>query len=280
MKTKHSAFKIAFLGLFLATLTCVMAFQDSTIVRSQLTKIDTLPNNPDIHIDIDMKDLDKAMREIDLQLEKAGKQLKDVDWDKISKQISESMKNIDLAKIELDIKNSMKDINFDKIKLEIENSLKGVNLDKIKLDIKKSMKDVDWDKIKAEVKHEMEKARVEIDFNKDDIKKEMEHAKEEMNRAKEEMKKAKVEMNVAKEEMKDIKEMVSELEKDGLIDTKKSYSIEYRDKELYINGKKQPNEVKEKYLKYIKGEKFKLSKSADGALALPPGCGLWISAYI
>ena len=247
MKTKHSTLKLAVIGLGLATLTGIMAFQDSTITRSQNITVDTLPDNRNIHIDIDMKDLDKAMKELDVQLNKMGEQFKAIDWNKISKNISEELKKVDIAKIELEIKNSLKDINFDHVKIEIERSMKDLK---------------------------------EMDFNNEEIKKEMDKAKEEMKKAKEEMKKAKVEMNVAKEEMNNIKEMVSEMEKDKLIDTKRSYNIEYKDQELFINGKKQPSDVKEKYRKYIKGENFKLSRTGDGALALPPCSGLWISAYI
>jgi hypothetical protein len=44
-----------------------------------------------------------------------------------------------------------------------------------------------------------------------------------------------------------MKEFTSELEKDGLIDRKKDYEIEWRKGNLYINGVQQSQEVTNKY---------------------------------
>ena len=62
----------------------------------------------------------------------------------------------------------------------------------------------------------------------------------------------------AKTELKDTKEMISEMEKDGLVDSKKGFELEYKDKVLYIDGKKQTEKVTEKYRKYFKKEHFKI----------------------
>jgi hypothetical protein len=55
--------------------------------------------------------------------------------------------------------------------------------------------------------------------------------------------------------------MFSEMEKEGLIDQKDGFSIELKNKALFINGKKQPEATYEKYRKYIKGDSFKIKIS-------------------
>ncbi|MDQ6756439.1 MAG: hypothetical protein M3004_05845 [Bacteroidota bacterium] len=68
---------------------------------------------------------------------------------------------------------------------------------------------------------------------------------------------------MGKHKKKDVKEMTTEMEKDGLINKKEGYNIEYKNKELLINGKKQSNEVTEKYRKYFKGEDFQIKRSKE-----------------
>ena len=57
--------------------------------------------------------------------------------------------------------------------------------------------------------------------------------------------------------------MTTEMEKDELLNKKESNTIEYKNKELLINGKKQSPEVTEKYRKYFKGNNFKLKFSGE-----------------
>ena len=74
---------------------------------------------------------------------------------------------------------------------------------------------------------------------------------------------AKLEMLKAKTGMSELKEMTTEMEKDGLLNKKESNTIEYKNKELLINGKKQSPEVTEKYRKYFKGDNFKFKFSGE-----------------
>ena len=82
-----------------------------------------------------------------------------------------------------------------------------------------------------------------------------------MEKAKHEMDKAKEEMKTAKKELTDIKDMTNEMEKDGLINSKDGYSIEYKDKQLLINNKSN-HRSNDKYCKYFKGENFKIKSSS------------------
>ena len=78
------------------------------------------------------------------------------------------------------------------------------------------------------------------------------------------MEKAKIGIEKAKKELLQLKEFTDGLQKDGLIDKKKGYSIEWKNGgELYINGNKQPKEVSDKYRKYYKKDGYKINMNND-----------------
>jgi translation initiation factor 2 beta subunit (eIF-2beta)/eIF-5 len=79
-----------------------------------------------------------------------------------------------------------------------------------------------------------------------------------------EMQKAKVEIEKAKEEIKEYKSFVDGLEKDGLINKKDGYTIQHKNGELIVNGKKQSADVYNKYRSFLeKHKKFTIKKSDD-----------------
>ena len=234
-------------------------FRESSSIRQiRFTPVfnDTVPENS-IHIDIDMKDLDKAMKDLD-------KALKEIEWDKISKDIEASLKEIDMNKINKDIAISLQSIDWKKIQNEIDESVKNIDLAKIDIDIKNAINDA------------------KIDFNSEEFKKSMEAVKKiNMKEITEELKKVKIELEKNKDRIKidirgaqdeikkaragleEIKEMTGEMEKDKLLNIKEGYTIEYKNQELFINGKKQSEGVAGKYRKYFKGENFKLERKKE-----------------
>src|SRR6185436_17481512 len=82
-----------------------------------------------------------------------------------------------------------------------------------------------------------------------------------------EMDKAREEVNKAKEEMKGYQEMIYEMEKEGLLNTKEDYSIEYKAGDLFINDKKQPQSVTDKYTPYFKKKNIAIKKQ-DGKMKI------------
>ena len=245
-----------------------MAFQDSTIINNQHKKplVDTVPqiHNNDIDIELNLKDLDKTIKK---SLEMAEKSMKEIDWNKISKEVEQSMKQIDMAKIQMEIDKSMKAIDWEKslrqAQDEINRSMKEIDMTKMKFDMEKELNNA-MKGISEEMKKSMEEIK-KINF--DELKKEMENLKKEMELNKDhfklEMDKAKLEMLKAKKGLSEIKEMATEMEKDGLINKKESNTIEFKNKELFINGKKQSQQITEKYLKYFKGDNFKFKFSGE-----------------
>src|SRR5207244_943644 len=109
--------------------------------------------------------------------------------------------------------------------------------------------------------------RAELELNMEKMKKGIEDAMKNINADKRKMEiekekdNAKTENEKAKKEMQEYKDFVDGLEKDGLIN-KKEYTIEKKNGELFINGKKQPAEVYNKYRSFLDKQKdFKIEKS-------------------
>jgi hypothetical protein len=191
MKKQISKINLLGVALVCSVIAIVaMSFQDSAKVKSSsLAPVltDTPPKSTSIHIDIDLKDIDKAMDELDVEL-------KGINWDKISKDIEVSLNSIDMDKIKNEVNRSINSIDWGKIKNDINTSVKDINLDEIKINIrkatdqmkknlnseefKKSMKDlkkIDTEKIKTEIK----KAQKEVEMKKEEMRKEIEKAKKE-----------------------------------------------------------------------------------------------------
>ncbi|MEO6720156.1 MAG: hypothetical protein ABIN67_07305 [Ferruginibacter sp.] len=183
--------------------------------------------------------------------------------------MQEEISKLNLDKMHKDIIASLDNINFDKIQVDIDKAMKDVDFKKIENGVKTALKEVDWNKINADVKHSLQEAKKEIEkVNMNDIKKQMEDVKLELNKSKSEieklnfdeiMKNANSGIVKAKEELRLTKTMFNEMEKEGLINQKDGFSIEFKDKALFINGKKQSDATRDKYQKYIKGGSFKIN---------------------
>jgi DNA repair exonuclease SbcCD ATPase subunit len=256
-------------------------------------KEDTVPKSKSGRLPGD-KDLDKELRELEkarLEVEK----LKDFDFEKFKKEMDESMKELDVEKMKADIEKSIdKDVMIN-IERELKKAMAEIDLNKVEIDkeMKKAMEEVkglDLSDQMDRVKEEMEKAKFQLDkelkskdwekemkkikeIDMKEMEKEMENARKEIERSKadldleklnmkDEMDNARKEIDKAKEELKGYQEMIYSMEKAGLLSTKGDYTIQYKDGELFINGKKQSAEVTEKYKKYFK--KDTTIKKEDG----------------
>ena len=244
-----------------------MSFQDSPFIYNQFPPVDesyecqrnyndTVPDKETLKL----KDLEKVQAELDRSLLQVTEELKKMDLAKIQREVEASLRSIDMDKIRKDVDMALKNVDMDKILSEVNASLKNINTEFKQADVEKAL---------AEASKEIEKAKLEFkDFDKAALDKEMLNAKREIENARKEIDKidldkiineAKEEINNAKVELKLIKEMFTEMEKDGLINGKKGFTVEYRNKELFIDGKKQPANVTDKYRKYFKKDHFKMT---------------------
>jgi len=214
-------------------------------------------------LDIEMQKLDLHMKDINLQLSKQlDEAINKIDFEKMSTQIDEQMKKIDIDKIKMDINNSVE---------EAQDQLKKIDLEKMGNDIDEQMKKIDADKIKADIDKSIQQVHdqlKQIDMQK--LRNEMLEVQQNFNSSKfkmdiqDAMKGAKESMERTKQELKDMQEFTDQLEKDGLIDKKRGYNVEWKKEgDLYINGKKQPKEISDKYSRYYKKDGYKIEMSGD-----------------
>jgi hypothetical protein len=218
---------------------------------------DTVPGKEGIT----MKEFDKLQAELDKTLGKVGAELKGLDFEKLQIDAAElALKEIDIEKIIKGVEQSLKSIDLEKTMADVTSSLKDMKVDYKKEEVEKAL---------AEAAREIEKAKREIkEIDKDAIKKELEEAKKEIEKSKLEIEKidmdkimieARAGIDKAKEELKLTKEMFTEMEKDGLVDSKAGFTIEYKNRELYIDGKKQDAKTTDKYRRYFKEDHFKIT---------------------
>jgi chromosome segregation ATPase len=244
------------------------------------TVTDTVPDKNKVKdIDDALNQLEKSQKELErtLQQKDWNKEMKDAldkshfDAEKLKLQIDEAVKQIDAKKIQEDMTKAMKEVDLEKMKADLQQSLQKVDMTEMKVQLESAMKQIDAAKLQADInsaiaKVDVEKMKAELDKVKNIDFKGME---ENLNKIKPELEKsmqdAKTGIEKAKKELADYKALIDGLDKDGLINKSKSYTIQYKGGELTINGKKQPAGVVKKYNKYLEGKKdFTLKKDADG----------------
>ncbi len=189
--------------------------------------------------------------------------------DKEIMKMQEEIAKIDLAKMHENISASLDKVDFDKISFDIDKAMKSVDFAKIEAGVKAALKEVDWNKVNKDVKHSLEDAKKEIEkINMTEVKAAMKKAKQEIEKSKSEIEKinfndvvknANEEILKAKEELKLTKTMFNEMEQEGLINQKVGFTVEFKNKSLFINGKKQSDSTYDRYKKYIQGDSFKVS---------------------
>ena len=241
-----------------------MSFQNTAF--GPIDKLDTLTDTQDTipsekakedDSKMNMKDFDLLLQNMDKEILNMQKEVTKIDFDKMHQDITASLNKVD----------------FDKIKTDIDKAMKEIDFSKIEQGVKSALNEIDWENIDDEVKGSLQEAKKEIEkINMDAVKKAMEKAKLEIEKSSKEIKKINIDeimknanagIAKAKEELRLTKKMFNEMEKDGLINQKEGFTIEYKDKTLIINGKKQSEAIRHKYQQYIKGDSFKISISKE-----------------
>lgn len=276
--------------LALTAVIALVAWTDNPQQSTQDKSIsqDTVPAKRNKAVrEKDERDLDKEIR----QLDEAKEKLKEVDWDQIKRSVETARKSIDAEQLQKQIDQALKSVDMEKISNQVQESLKSIDLDKLQKEINASVKEslatIDKDELKKHLdeanrevektlnskdwKKEMEELKkidlkeIQIDMEraKDDVKRALEKLDEEKFDMKENMGNAWKEIDKAKDEFKGYQEMIYSMEKEGLLSTKTDYSIKYKDGNLTVNGKKQPQEVLDRYKKYFSHEKVTIRKE-DG----------------
>lgn len=236
----------------------VVSFAQTSSGSAKTSATDTIPKKQK-----QVRDLDDALIELDKSEVELSKALREIDSDKIEREIRQAMKSmdVDMTKMKEDIAKAMKEIDGAKINSEVQKALadvqkelKEVDGEKIKRDIEASLAKVDMDKIKAELE-EVKK----IDFT--EMKKELANIRPEIEKS---LAEAKKDIEKARKEITSYKNLVDELYRDGLLKKSENYKVEYKNDELTINGKKLPASETKKYSEHLNGkEPFTIQKDKD-----------------
>lgn len=262
------------LGLVITT----AAWQISPAKSIHITT-DTIPQTKKVkNIDAALEQLEQGRKDIERSLYEKNwnKEMKETlekvhfDAEKMMQEIDEATKNIDVKKIQEEVTKAIKNVDFEKMKTDLQQNVDKVDLQQMKDEIAKAMKEIDAEKIKADInasisKIDMDKIKLElgkaenIDFMKmeENLKKMKPEIEKSMQGAKESIEKA-------KKELLEYKGFIDILDKDGLINKSKNYTIEYKNGELSINGKRQSSDVAKKYNSFLKDRKdFTIKKDED-----------------
>jgi hypothetical protein len=239
---------------------------------------DTVPKNKVNNIDDALQQLDKSMQDLQrtLQAKDWDKEMKEAldkahfDSGKMKVQLNEAINQIDSKKMQDQIQKAMKDIDFEKMKTELQGNLDRMDMKELKDEIEKAVEEIDLQKIQTDIntsisKIDMDKIKVKLDKVKEmDFKGIEDNLKKMKPEIEKSMQEAKESIDKAKKEMMGYKSLIDGLDKDGLIDKNKNYTIEYKSGSLSINGKKQSADVVKKYNSFLNGHKnFTIKKNED-----------------
>lgn len=245
---------LALLGL--ALVATATAWQNRPPKTKQINT-DTVPDR-----NKKARDIDEALEELDRSKAEVDRSLKEIDFGKIEKQIREATENMQLnaAQMQEELNRAMKEVDAAKIQTEVQKalteaqaSLKEIDSQKMQAEMKASLAKVDWSKIQEEIS----KAKA-VDIKK--LQEDIQKIRPELEKS---MKEAHKGIEKARKEVTGYKNFIDGLDKDGLINKKEPYTIQYKGGELTINGKKQSSEVVNKYSSFLKGRKdFTIKKEA------------------
>ncbi|MEP6726029.1 MAG: hypothetical protein ABJC98_09450 [Bacteroidota bacterium] len=280
----------AFMAIVLISCTGLagIAWQNKPSVSpAQHQQNDTLPEKQRIKEDktVINGDLDKAIDDVHRAQENLEKQLQNKDWGKMHRDLKESLEKINAENIHEQIEKAMKNIDMQKIQLQVQASLKQIDWKKMQADIQKAQAEINnADGIKLqkemqntldetrkamaglkafdmeELQHQLEQTKENLKMNEGRMKEDLEKARKNINQNlnkdfRKELEKAKENVKRVAEELQDYKMMLTEMDKDGLLNANETYDIEYKKGELIINGKTQPATITSKYKHYFKKER-------------------------
>lgn len=250
-------------------------------IEANMKKVDWSKVNKDMQENLKKMNLDKAKFKMDeLQFKKLEKEIKinfekidKADWEKINKQIQESLKKIDWEKLENDIKRSSQDQLFQEsthnLREERDRTLfsKNEGLREAARARTESGRDIAGQREQAgriqrdAINRERNEQRVTASRIQAERRVEQDQQRAEMSEKRKVASEKRAKESEARH--KALNEMLDGMQKDNLLDREKDFEIEKKGDELYINGKKQPDEVNKKYEQYLKNKNVSIKKSKD-----------------
>lgn len=163
---------------------------------------------------------------IERQIERAMKDIENIDWDAIGDGIEDALANLN---VNINLGNLDKEV-----RIEIDNEL-----EKSREALEDARREIDKNRRKAEKNRHIAKVhshRMHAYSNND---------------------------GEIRTDADDIETMLVKMDKEGLIDRSEKFKIEKKEGEMYINGQKQTSATLEKYGRYLKGKNVVVSGSKN-----------------
>lgn len=195
-----------------------------------------LDDQPVLDMELDSRAFEKALKNVEYRLQKIEAELRNKNRDKIENAYREAIDNIHRKHIERDTRQALAEVNK---RIVLEND---IHLDKIKLQLNKA---------KTVADQNLKQMQFSIDH---DLKINIQNAKHGLQKA--------------KASLQQLKAFTNDLEKDGLIEKGKPYSVEIKDGDLYINDVKQSKKLTKRYR-----EKYKSYFDNQGDFKIHSGKG-------
>jgi len=212
---------------------------------------DSIPDGKQ-HKKMTMKEYDRLMKEFTTDIKK----------------FTEDLHQLDDAKIAASVNNAVSQLKTGEIAASIEQAIRETDFAAIEKDIRNAFKETGWEQMNAEISASLKHAKETMEkIDMTTIKAELTRAKKELEAGREAMQK--IDFSSIKKEvqegiqkagnyLREQKAMFSEMESDGLINQQKGFSIDYKKGNLYINGKKQPDSVVDKYRHYFNEDHYSI----------------------
>lgn len=272
--TRKFAFPLLLLGVSFTAISWTGTIVHTSGINYDLYAADTIPEKT--------QSLDEQIRQLEIAQQNLQRELSQKDWNKIEAEMENAIARINTREIDAQMKKAMAELDQSMANVDKEQLLRSLDAAKLQAEMASVQKELaeafskqDWQKEMKLAQEEMKKAMKEISaIDQKKLKDELAQAKQEIKQSHENMAR---ELALVKKEMAEnkfkIKEsldearkeiektrleylgyriMIGEMQKEGLIADPNNYQIEYKAGDLYINDKKQPAGITDRYRKYFK----------------------------
>ncbi|RPE09061.1 hypothetical protein EGT74_18815 [Chitinophaga lutea] len=249
------------------------------------------------------KEMAAKMKEVDWEKISAdvNKSLKEVQWEKISEEVKQSLKNTDWQKVEKEIKEKIDKIDWKKIEEDIKKNPDAYHQAEREKALARAheqqeraarhreqamarsrearehaerdgakareMAAREGERARREAEREGQRARANAERDATRARREAErhaqHAQEQAQIARRHAADAKVHAAEAKANTDRYNELIDKMQADNLLNRNENFEINKQGNDLYINGKKQSDDVKKKYEQYLKNDNVSIKGNKD-----------------
>jgi hypothetical protein len=204
------------------------------------------------------RDMEQSLRSVEINTDEMQGQvrraMKELSHEHMQEQLDRAMAQLDELKHNKDFER-LQNVDAEALSEQVGQALRQIDVEKLRSEVDRAMAQMDTKGMRRNLEHmkeaELPRVREELERVRPRIEESLERAHEGIDRA--------------KKELTNYKNLIDALDRDGLIKKDSHYRIQWVEGELIINGKKQPEDVRNRYQEYLKDQQdFRLKKDEDG----------------